>query len=195
MRDLRKIIGTLIGIMGFIAAMAGLTYALQTFSASGIFGNTNNVLRGSCVSINYQKGNDVTASELDFHSSHTESPIQTTITFYQNPSEECGNNIGTIHINTSSTTSSSLLSSGVLKYTIEKKIGTNSVSETYTGTITQTGDTTIEVGKLENENTTYKVYIWLENPQNGSVTNETISEAQYSGYIHASARQGSTFES
>jgi len=192
MRDLRKILGTLIGIIGFIAAMAGLTYAMYTFFDSATFGNSDAPLK-TCINISYEKGENVSANELDFQTTHIDSPIQTKLTFYQNADDECGTNIGTIYINTSTSTSSSLLSSGALKYTIEKQIGTNAVSETYTGYVTQTGDTEVNIGKLEEQETTYTVYLWLEKDPTGTVTNATISEAQYSGYIHTSARQGSTF--
>ena len=190
MRDIRKILGTLIGIIGFIAAMAGLTYAMYTFSEI----DPNSITGKGCININYIKGEDVSANEIDFQTSHINSPVQTKLTFYQNATEQCGKNNGTIYINTSTSTSSNLLSSGALKYTIEKRIGNNAVSETFTGYITNTGDTAVDIGLLEDEQTTYTVYIWLEKDPTGTITNATISEATYEGYIHASADQSSTFK-
>lgn len=196
MEDKRKIIGTLIGILGFIAVMAGLTYAMYTIDDSNA-----NVIKGGheCINISYAKGNDINATELNFVDVYTESAATTTITFYED--ETCGNYNGTIYIYTNESSSSSLLtglttsgvSHGVLRYTIEKKVGSNGVSETYTGYITSKGDTEIEVGLLENSQTTYTVYLWLEKDTTGTIDNGTISEVTYSGYIHASARQTSTY--
>ena len=195
MEEKRKIIGTLIGILGFIVAIAGLTYAMYTTSVS-----SNTITGGhECITINYTKGEDVAASELNFVSNYTESPAQTEIVFYQDAS--CGNNLGTLYIYTNQNSSDSLITGlttdgqthGVLKYTVTKQIGSQSATEIATGYITNKGDTAIEVGKLENTSTTYKVYLWLEIDETGTITNSTISEAQYSGYIHASARQTSTY--
>lgn len=196
MEDKRKIIGTLIGILGFIAAMAGLTYAMYTANIT----NSNVITGGhNCININYTNGNNIDANELNFVGNYTDSGAKTSITFYQDAS--CGNNVGTIYINTAEESSNSLITGlttsgvnhGVLKYTIEKKVGTSAVSETYTGYITNKGDTAIDIGKLEDISTTYTIYLWLENDPSGTITNSTISEATYSGYIHASARQTSTY--
>lgn len=199
MEDKRKIIGTLIGILGFVAAMAGLTYAMYTANVT----NSNVITGGhNCININYTNGNNIDAHELNFVDNYTESGAKTSITFYQDAS--CGNNEGTIYIYTNTTDNDktdSLItglitdgeSHGVLKYTVEKKVGTSAVSETYTGYIANRGDTAIDIGKLENSSTTYTIFLWLENDPSGTITNSTISEATYSGYIHASARQTSTY--
>jgi len=191
MKDQRKIIGTLFGILAFIAIMSGLTYALYTFAEI-----TDETATGeTCFDISYNKGDDVNVSELDFVDNYTESAIKTIVTFHQ---KNCtAKNNGTIHINTSSV-SSSLVSGisghGVLKYTIEKRVGTSTnVSQTYTGYITGVGTTNVDIGLLENQTATYTVYLWLEKDPTNTITNETISEATYAGTISAEAKQTSTF--
>lgn len=197
MEDKRKILGTLIGILGFVAVIAGLTYAMYTYSAK----NTNTITGGhNCVTINYTKGNDVSANELNFVDNYNESPVYTTVTFSQDSS--CGNSTGTIYVYTNETTNVSKLMTGlgttgsehgVLKYTIVKKVGSNSEEKWREGYITTVGDTAIDIGSLENSSTTYTVYLWLEKDATGVVDNSTISEIKYSGYIHAYARQTSTY--
>lgn len=181
MRDIRKIMGTLIGILGFIAAMAGLTYAMYVDTET----NSNVVSGGhDCEEIvSYTKGADIaitSANALKEVTNYTESSAQTELTFYAT----CGTSIGTIYINTGTNTSSHLLEN-MLRYTIIKN---TSPTETYTGYITNTGDTAIEVGKLETTETTYTVHIWIE--YNG----ESDPDSTFSGYIHASARQTSSFD-
>ena len=189
--DIRKIVGTIIGIVCFIALIAGLTYAMYTYNVSN---NTVVDASGSCVNIAYSKGIDVNTSSVDFVSGYTYSDVNTTVTF--NKSNSCDSNVvGIISIYTDSTTSSSLYTGlgnhGVLKYTIVKNTATPVV---YTGYISNTGDTNVDIGFLENTTTTYTVYLWLEEDATGTITNDTISQASYSGYIHASVKLTSTEE-
>lgn len=210
MEDKRKILGTLLGILGFIAVMAGLTYAMYTTSQT----NSNTISGGhECVNINYKKGTDINVTELEQVDSYTETKASTIITFNQdNTNGDCGNSVGTIYINTKEATSgvingitetitsgtqSTTLTHGVLRYTIERREGsstTATVSKTYTGYVNKIGDTVVDVGKLNTSTTTYTVYLWLEKDATNTITESTISEAKYSGYIHAGARQSSTFE-
>ena len=195
MRDMRKILGTIIGILAFIAVMAGLSYAIYAFLISN-----NSVVKGShdCVDIQYIKGTDVNESEVDFVDSYTQTPVRTSIVF--NETGNCvAKSTGTISIYTNPATSSTLISGitsdgiehGVLKYAI---VNQNNNSEIYEGYITNTGDTNIDVGLLNRTQTTYNVYLWLEADSTNTVTNETISQANYAGYIQATARQSSKYK-
>ncbi len=208
MEDQRKILGTLLGILGFIAVMAGLTYAMYTVNIT----NSNTISGGhECVNINYSKTSDISVSELEQVDNYTDTTATTTVTFNQNnSSKDCGNSIGTIYIYTSSVgnglisgitetitsgTQTTTLTHGVLRYTIEKRVGSSStISETYTGYVTNIGDTAVEIGRLESTSTTYTVYLWLEKDATNTITESTISEVKYSGYIHAGARQSSTYD-
>ena len=208
MEDQRKILGTLLGILGFIAVMAGLTYAMYTVNIT----NSNTISGGhECVNINYSKTSDISVSELEQVDNYTDTTATTTVTFNQNnSSKDCGNSIGTIYIYTSSAgnglisgitetitsgTQTTTLTHGVLRYTIEKRVGSSStISETYTGYVTNIGDTAVEIGRLESTTTTYTVYLWLEKDATNTITESTISEVKYSGYIHAGARQSSTYD-
>lgn len=208
MEDQRKILGTLLGILGFIAVMAGLTYAMYTVNIT----NSNTISGGhECVNINYSKTSDISVSELEQVDNYTDTTATTTVTFNQNnSSKDCGNSIGTIYIYTSSAgnglisgitetitsgTQTTTLTHGVLRYTIEKRVGSSStISETYTGYVTNIGDTAVEIGRLESTSTTYTVYLWLEKDATNTITESTISEVKYSGYIHAGARQSSTYD-
>lgn len=209
MEDQRKILGTLLGILGFIAVMAGLTYAMYTVNIT----NSNTISGGhECININYSKTSDISVNELEQVDNYTETKATTKVTFYQNnSSKDCGNSVGTIYIYTSSAgngltsgitetitsgTSTTTFNHGVLRYTIEKRIGSSTtISETYTGYVTNAnGDTAVEVGRLESSSTTYTVYLWLEKDSTNTITESTISEVKYSGYIHAGARQSSTYD-
>ena len=208
MEEKRKILGTLLGILGFIAVMAGLTYAMYTTSQT----NSNTIIGGhECVNINYSKTSNISVKELKQVDNYTETEATTKVTFYQNnSSKNCGNSVGTIYIYTTSAdnglisgitetitsgTNTTTLNHGVLRYTIEKRIGSSTtIAETYTGYINKTGDTAVEIGKLESSSTTYTVYLWLEKDATNTITESTISEANYSGYIHAGARQSSTYD-
>ena len=208
MEDQRKILGTLLGILGFIAVMAGLTYAMYTVNIT----NSNTISGGhECVNINYSKTSDISVSELEQVDNYTDTTATTTVTFNQNnSSKDCGNSIGTIYIYTSSAgnglisgitetitsgTQTTTLTHGVLRYTIEKRVGSSStISETYTGYVTNIGNTAVEIGRLESTSTTYTVYLWLEKDATNTITESTISEVKYSGYIHAGARQSSTYD-
>ena len=194
MKDTRKIFGTLLGILGFIAVMAGLSYAMYV-----LFLSNNNVIAGrhDCMNIVYNKGTDISASDLEFVASYSQSSANTSIVF--NESGQCQTkSIGTISFYTDSSTSSTLLSGittngvshGVLKYTI---VNAADSTDIYEGYITNTGDTDVDIGILNSSSTTYNVYLWLEEDPNENVTLDTISEAVYSGYIHASARQSTSF--
>lgn len=208
MEDKRKIFGTLLGILGFIAVIAGLTYAMYTTSQTN-----SNTIAGAheCVNINYKKGTDINVTELEQVDSYTQTKASTVITFNQdNNNGDCGNSIGTIYINTqeatdglingitetiTSGTQSTSLTHGILRYTIEERIGTSTtVSQVFEGYVNKIGDTAVEVGRLNSTSTKYTVYLWLEKDKTNTITESTISEARYSGYIHAGARQSSTFE-
>ena len=193
MNDLRKIIGTVIGILLFVALIAGLTYALYTVTL-----NNASVTGGhQCITINYSKGTDISVNELEFVTSYTETPAYTTVTFYNDGS--CGaNSVGTISIYTNSNTSSVLTNGVVVNsvtyYPLKYTVINNSTQTAYTGYIQNTGDTDIDVGVLSDSSNTYTVYLFIEKDSGGIITDEAVSEAIYSGYVHASARQESTIK-
>ena len=94
----------------------------------------------------------------------------------------------TITLNTNSSTTAALLSSGALKYAacIGTCAATNLTQETYYGTVSSTGETTIiSSTPLTASATTYNIYFWLD----GATVGDTIVGNTYSGYISASATQ------
>jgi len=195
MKDIRKIIGTIIGILGFIASLAGLTYAMQTFSAT----NNNTVTGGHACEpiVSYAKGQDITLNNdtgLKETTDYKTSNANTTLTFYAAP--DCGTSKGTIYININTIGSSYVSTSAAstnlfqkLRYTIVKNTTT---PQTYTGSITQSGQTAVDVGILERTATTYTVYIWVEELSGTSDTPDP--DITFTGYISASARQTSSFD-
>ena len=194
MGDTRKIIGAIIGILCFIAMIAGLTYALYAFTASN-----NSVINGKheCIRINYSKGTDINVSEMEFATSYSEAEANTVVTFYNDGSCNA-NSVGTISIYTNNTTSN-VLYNGVTEggntyYPLKYLIKNNATNATYSGFIQNSGDTNVDVGVLSNSSNTYSVYLWIEKDSGNHITDEVVSEAVYSGYIHASARQTSTFK-
>ena len=105
MKDMRKIMGTLIGILGFIVAIAGLTYAMYQANT-----RKDNIIGGhDCQEIiSYTKGTDVLESSgvgLKEVNDYTEGSVHTEITLYAT----CGTSEGTIYIHTNDNTTPMLL--------------------------------------------------------------------------------------
>ena len=166
-----KIIGTVIGVLAFIALVAGLTYAWFTWQS----GNT--ILNGTteCFRINYVNGQNI-SGEITPSSDYTGGKT-TTVEIGIDPSCAVGGT-GTIKLTTEESTTMNL-SDGAVKYAVY-----NGASEVSSGSVTS-GTIDLATVNLTKSQVTYTVYIWVD----GEITDNTYVGTSYSGYIHAIAEQ------
>ncbi len=167
-----KLIGTVIGVLAFIALIAGLTYAWFTWTS----GNT--ILGGTteCFTINYVNGQNISGQITPSanYSGGKTTTVQIGI--------DSGCNIGgtgTIKLTTNSSGNAISLADGAVKYAVY-----NGSSEVSSGNVT---DGTIELAtvNLTKSLVTYTIYVWVD----GAIVDNTYIGKSYSGYIHASAEQ------
>ena len=193
----KKLIGTVIGVIAFIALIAGATYAWLVFNATVTNGTYN--LGTMNFNLSYTKGTDV--ANVPVVSSPT---TENTATLAVVAKLASGSAPGTlrIYLNTENATSDALLTANALHYTVCKGACTQTdlSQETNTGVVTAkntatAGDTTgkllIFTGPLEgpsSTNATYNVYFWLDNV----AVDSNVLGSTYSGYISAEATQTDT---
>ena len=177
-----KMLGTIVGILLFVALVAGLSYAWYTWRSS------NTTISGSsgCFTIDYVAGIDIGgagAASIDLSSTYT-GGLSTSVQMGIDSSCTV-NGTGTLYLTTNSTgTSEILLSEGALKYQVLA-----SGSPVASGTITQTGQQAIYSNfNLSSGRTTYTIYVWVD----GNIADNEYVGATYSGYIHASAAQSAS---
>lgn len=185
--DKKKLIGTIIGVVAFGALIAGATYAWLTYSAT--ITNGNYLLSSMNFSVVYTKGTAVNAVPI------LTNPTATEVTsggghLAVQASKANGSAPGdlTIKLVTNNTTNTTLLSKNALKYAA--CIGTcqaaNLSEEIYKGTVSAKGELNIiPTTPLTASPTTYNIYFWLDSAS----VDTTIVNAEYSGYISASALQ------
>ena len=173
----QKLIGLILGIVLFIVAIAGLTYAYISWTSE----NMNNVVSSKCFDVHYDKGSD-------FSGAITPSVDYTggiSVTVKMDISSACDINAkGKIYLTTEDNTSSNLFDEGVLNYQV---LIDGSVTD-LKGTITENGEIELDVGFLNHNSTattTYTIYVWV----NGEyVTNEHATSAYY-GNVRSEAVQ------
>ena len=166
-----KVIGTIIGVLAFIALIAGLTYAWFTWqSGNTILGGTT-----ECFTINYVNGQNI-SGEIVPSVNYTGGKT-TTVEIGIDPSCTIGGT-GTIKLTTEESTTMNL-SDRAVKYAVY-----NGDSEVSSGNVAE-GTINLATVNLTTSQVTYTVYIWVD----GSVTDNSYVGTTYSGYIHASAEQ------
>ena len=168
-----KIIGTVVGVLAFIALIAGLTYAWFTWvSGNTILGGTT-----GCFTINYVNGQNI-SGQITPSASYTGGKT-TTVQIGIDASCTIGGT-GTIKLTTDSSAGTAIdLSGGAVKYAVY-----NGASEVASGNVT--ADTMdLATVELTKSLVTYTIYIWLD----GAVTDNSYVGKTYSGYIHATAEQ------
>lgn len=168
-----KLIGTVIGVLAFIALIAGLTYAWFTWTS----GNT--ILGGSteCFTINYVNGQNI-SGQITPSASYTGGKT-TTVQI----GIDSGCNIGgtgTIKLTTDSSDENAInLEDGAVKYAVY-----NGDTEVKSGNVIA-GTMDLATVNLTKSLVTYTIYVWVD----GAVVDNTYVGKSYSGYIHASAEQ------
>ncbi len=181
-------IGTIIGVIAFIALIAGATYAWVTNGITPTNGNYN--LGTMKFNVTYNKGTDITAATGGVPIVSTPTTENTaSLSVTANKVNGSAPGTLTISLNTNETgTDAALLNANVLHYAICVGTCTNTSNLTQvanTNTITSTGKLDILSTPLTASPTTYNIYFWLDS----SAMNETLVGKSYSGFISADAIQ------
>lgn len=178
MDNKKKLWGTILGVVAFIALVAGVTYAWFTWASD------NTIINGQsgCFNIVYEKGTDVSGTLTP--SATYEGGVNATVKI--NISDACNiTGQATISLNTEEATNLDL-AAGAVKYAVYQ--GSDEIA---TGTIDQTGDkdlATVTLTQAATATTEYTVYVWID----GALSDNSYVGKTYSGYIHASATQTET---
>lgn len=191
--DKKKLIGTIIGVIMFAALIVGATYAWLSFTATV----TNATANGTTLTywVNYSANDTDSDGEIDhitdlpiLTSATTSTAAEATLTA-QRPQGSIADNI-TIYLTTTSTTS--LTTSGAVKYVICETSCDANFSGNTINSVTAASTVSIFTGTLNgtttsdsNETHTYKIYFWLDA---ATITNSHVGQS-YSGYIHADSHQ------
>ncbi len=181
----RKIFGLIIGILAFMALMAGLTLAWLNWSSS-----TKITGSSSCFNINYTGAGFENGSVKLTNTYSDTGTAMASVTMQLNTTECKGidEGTGTLYLNTTSFnkadgTTTLLDSNSQLNYAVVVDDATSPVK---TGVITAASDLAIYDNiQINSTSHTYKVYLWI----NGANADSSYLGASYSGYIHASAKQ------
>lgn len=176
--DTKKLIGTIIGVIAFVALIASATFAWLTSSLNvenGVY-NTGSMN----FSVNFVKGTDVTNVPILGTATKT-----TARELYVTANKVAGSAPGTLSIKLNTTSNNTLTTSGALHYAICVGECASNFAGATTGTVTATGEKTILTTPLTDSATSYYVYFWLDG---ATVTNSHVGQ-QYSGFISASAVQ------
>lgn len=189
-RKKSKIIGTILGIFGFIALVAGATYAWLTWRSNNI------IVAGSseCFDVIYYR-KDLGTSEnpaiLKFMTNYNRDNLNQVV---ENPQyaevglsldPRCTNvsGIGKLYLTTNVSTDNAILTGG-LYYTLVK---VDNSTETFIkeGPITSKGDMLLQDNifvSTTTGDTKYRVYIWINGP---ITTDQNYVGASYIGEIRA----------
>lgn len=168
----RKLYGTIIGVLAFIALVAGLTYAWFTWAS----GNTTISGDSGCFTIQYTNGAAISGG-LSPSADYTGGKSTTATLNIASTCTTEGD--ATISLTTNGSTTVPLNENAV-KYAVYQ--GTTAINSGVVTGGTQTLATGIELTKVA---TTYTVYIWVD----GEIADNDYVGTSYSGYISASAVQ------
>ena len=162
----------LIGIIVTIIMLGlGITLAVTDWTKLFVISGTS-----GCFTINYTKGQDVTSS-IEVGTSYSDKGVSSDIVMYKDPACKV-DALGTLYLTTNDTSSIDF-STGALKYSVVVN-GT----EVASGSVKGIANQVIYRFYLNNTETTYKVYIWLDS----SLYIEKQDD-NYSGFVHAEAIQ------
>ena len=169
----RKLYGMIIGVVAFIAVVAGLTYAWFTWASN------NTIIQGDtgCFTIQYTNGTAISGSLAP--SSDYTGGKSTTATLNINSTCTTDGD-ATINLVTDSSAGTAInLATGAVKYAVYQ--GTTEVNSGTVSSATQA----LATFALTKVATTYTVYVWVD----GEIADNTFVGKTYSGYISGSAVQ------
>ena len=180
----KKLLYSILTVLLIAIVSVGITYAWLSWSSSVNIGGTS-----ECFDVNYVKGQDIGSdsnpANFSLASTYTEG-LSSVIKVNLKDTCTISNGTGTLYLNTDTTTSSILLTSGVLKYQVLE--GTNEVAN---GIVSSTGNLPIYNNiEINNEVKQLTVYIWID----GSLVNDSnssdILSSVYKGNITMSIESG-----
>ena len=181
MNKKKLILGIILGII----LLGGTTYAIYTWAASVVINGTT-----ECFNVNYIKGQDIGSDSnsrtLMISDDYTGGLFASVIV---STDSNCtiNNSVGTLYLNTDTTTSSILLTSGALKYQVIE----NSLTKPVSGTITSTGPVAIydniEVNSAPKQ---LSVSVWLDSSMITDSNRDEILSSVYKGSISMKVESG-----
>lgn len=179
-----KILGTIVGIVAFVALVAGFTYAWFTWQSS----NTNISGSSNCFNINYGISQEIGASSavsLKLGKTYADG-LSAKVTVGLDASCTGITGTGTLYLNTNTASTSTSILGGALKYTVLKVSGTTK-TEVASGAITSANKTALvqNIGISSSSDSTYEVWVWID----GALADNTYANNNYSGYISLEAVQ------
>lgn len=177
-----KLIGTILGVILFAALVAGLTYAIMTWSSSNIeISGTSD-----CFDIDYGVSSQIGSTNQNAKITMVDSykkGLTAVVTLALK--QECANVPGnaSLYLNTEASGTSATILGGALKYAVVNSSNLDTVLGS--GTITSTGEMEIlnNINVSTTQSTSFTVYVWLD----GNVADNTYINLNYSGYINAKA--------
>ena len=190
MNNKSKIIGILIGMIGFILVVSGATYAWLTWRSNNI------VVAGStdCFVVNYPITREIgtlqSPAKFRYFTSYNRDNLNQLVA---NPlyaevalsiSNTCNTTgTGTIYLTTDSTGTDNAILGGGLKYTLTS-VTNNEETVLNTAAITSTNEIALKNDisvTTTSGSTVYRVYVWLD----GALADETYLNKNYVGSIRA----------
>ena len=181
----KKVIYSIIIVSVIIILSVAVTYAVYTFSGVVNISGTS-----ECFDVNYVKGQDIGSDSnsrtLMVSDDYTGGLFASVIVSIDN---NCtiDNGIGTLYLNTDTTTSSILLTSGALKYQVIE----NSLTKPASGTITSTGKVAIyENIEVNNTPKQLSVSVWLDSSMITDSNRDEILSSVYKGSISMKVESG-----
>lgn len=183
--DKKKLIGTIVGVVLFVALIAGATFAWLTFNANVTNGNYN-TMTGNFI-INYTKGEQnissvpiITVTDV---ATLADSEASSVVVKAGKNSTNMPNGNFTIKLKTVADGTTLDLTNGALKYAVA--IG--DAAPTAINSVTSTDDVVLLQDYLLSSTiqVEFTIYFWLDS---GTITSDDMSKT-YSGYIDASAVQ------
>ena len=180
----KKLLYSILTVLLIAIVSVGITYAWLSWSSSVNIGGTS-----ECFDVNYVKGQDIGSdsnpANFSLASTYT-GGLSSVIKVNLKDTCTISNGTGTLYLNTDTTTSSILLTSGVLKYQV-----LDGTTEVANGIVTKTGSLAIykdiAITSTVKELT---VYVWLDGSLvNDSNSNDILSSI-YKGNITMSIESG-----
>lgn len=171
--DNKKLFGAIIGVIAFIAVIAGATYAWFTWAS----GNTELSGTTGCFTIVYDKGTDISGSLIPASDKSGGKSAEVTI----NIDPDCTiAGTATLKLTTNTTGTTLPLDEGAVKWALY-----DGTTELGTGTVTASGTIDLKTVTLTTSAKTYTFYVWLD----GTIADNDYVGTTYSGYISAVATQ------
>ena len=172
----QKIIGAILGVILFIAAITVITYAYITWTS----GDINKVVSSKCFNVHYDKGTDISGAIMPSYD-YT-GGLSTTIKMNIDSSCNIRAN-GKLYLETKNETSNNLFREGLLNYHL---VSGNTVISS--GPITEKGEIVINLGELTpstSASTSYTLYVWIDY----NLVENTDAFSTYLGSIKGEAIQ------